>query len=57
MRQFEGDFASWENYTLQHSVLKKINVRTPTTIKKLNDIPDPPSLDPSCLSSTEAYFM
>ena len=57
MRQFEGDFAFWENYTLQHSVLKKINVRTPTTIKKLNDIPDPPSLDPSCLSSTEAYFM
>ena len=57
MRQFEGDFAFWENYTLQHSVLKKINVRTPTTIKKLNDIPDPPSLDSSCLSSTEVYFM
>ena len=29
----EGIFQFWENHTLEHSVLKKIKVRTPTTIK------------------------
>ena len=47
----------WENYTVENSVLKKVNIRAPTTVKKLNDLPDPPFLDLSCLSSTEEHFM
>ena len=58
MSQFEGYFAVLGKlHSQKFSVKKKINVRPPTTIKKLTDLPDPPFLDSSCLSSTKEYFM
>ena len=57
MRQFERYFVVLGNFHPQNLVLKKVNRRAPTTIKKLNDLPDPPFLDLSCLSSTEEYFL
>ena len=57
MRQFERYFVVLGKFHPQNLVLKKVNIRAPTTIKKLNDLPDPPFLDLSCLSSTEEYFL
>ena len=33
VRQFKGILQFWGNYNLEHSVLKTINVRVPTTIE------------------------